>query len=88
MCKVKIRGRSATMSIKNNRTTIKSGFADGFCSPFLVFGRKATRFSYRKSDTIKDAWRVVGQEVELATRIEGRRIDKIPRSKEREFAVN
>lgn len=76
------------MSIKNKRTTINSGFADGFCSPFLVFGRKATHFSYRKSDTVKDAWRVVGQEIELATRIEGRRIDKALRSKERELAVN
>ncbi len=53
------------------------GFRDGFASPFLVFGGRRPRFTYRRDDTVEAAWREVGRLLNEAMESEGRRLGKI-----------
>lgn len=76
------------MTMKKRRLVIRNGFIIGFQSPFLVFNRQPVHFSYRKSDTIGNSWKEVGQELIEATKVEGRRIGKITKHEERKLAVN
>ena len=76
------------MTSKKRYVAIKKGFVLGFRSPFLVFGRRPVHFSYRKSDTVEEAWRDVGDELAHATTVEGSRIGKTYKPQERKLVIN
>ena len=75
------------MPRKNRRYVVYAGFAEGFLSPFLFFGRRPFKLSYRNYDTTTKAWREVGEELAEATRIEGKKLGKSTDLKPRKLAT-
>ena len=70
------------------RHGVLSGFNAGFTSPFLVFTRRPAKFSYRHTDTVAEAWRLVGEEIAQASEAEGRRVEQATKEKRADLCAN
>lgn len=79
---------STITSMKKRSHTVRNGFFRGFKAPFLVFYGGSGYFSYRRNDTVEDAWKEVGEELADATRTEGKRIGKTSKPEEPKLVHN
>lgn len=55
---------------------LRTGFADGFASPFVLFLGRRHRYAYRHYDGLAIAWQEVGNDLHAAMTAEGVLVDE------------
>lgn len=70
------RNLEARVKSWNWKRGLRTGFADGFASPFVLFLGRRHRYAYRHYDGLAIAWQEVGNDLHAAMTAEGVLVDE------------